>query len=195
MHLLEHSPAGPAEEWPDHLSGIHRLVAPRSSPHCSETRGRGAIRQPMLKQPRHGRTVGLRAQEQGDALHGQAFAVVDQDVVTLKANGKSRVLAGLELDVDDPGVALFDQEHRVSLGGDCGEVHVQDANVAELAAQQQLRATPVGPSRAAPWSLRRTAWTSAARQDSSETTANPRHHLRRRVRHPCFSQRATSGAW
>jgi hypothetical protein len=45
----------------------------------------------------------------------------------------------LKLQVDKPGLDLCDKKHQVRLGGDRGEIDVQDANVVKFAAQEQLQ--------------------------------------------------------
>jgi hypothetical protein len=97
-----------------------------------------AIGKPLLKQTRHRRAIRRRPQEQGDALDRQPLPVVGQDVVALKSERKVRVVTGLELDVDEPRLCLFNRQHGIGLGDDGGEVDVQDADLVQLAAQEQL---------------------------------------------------------
>src|SRR5208337_3108591 len=66
-------------------------------------------------------------------------SVVHQDVVALEPQRQGGIVAGLKLQVDKPGLDLCDTKHQVRLGGDRGEIDVQDANVAKFAAQEQLQ--------------------------------------------------------
>ena len=93
----------------------------------------------MLEQSGHRRAIGVRTEEQCHALHWQPVSVVHQDVVALEPQGQGGIVAGLKLQVDKPRLDLCDKKHRVRLGGDRGEIDVQDANVAKLAAQEQLQ--------------------------------------------------------
>ena len=85
------------------------------------------------------RTVSLASQQDDDALHWQFVATADQNIVALDAQLQCSVAAGYQFDMNDPGLVTADSKYLVRLRCDRREIRIDDADITELAAEQELK--------------------------------------------------------
>jgi hypothetical protein len=67
------------------------------------------------------------------------MAIVREDIVALDSDGKVRAVAALKLNVDNPRCGVLDPKDLVCRGCNRGKIGVHHPDLAELAAQKQLK--------------------------------------------------------
>jgi hypothetical protein len=129
--LLDFSDCTQRGQWHEAQSGaqarLHRDL-PQAHDLVAEDQVGRLVMEPAFQHSGQFRSVRGRTQEHDQASHRKSMTPADQRIIHLRASREKHVSPRLQLDVQDPGPILLNQQYPIGRRGDGGHLRVHDSH-------------------------------------------------------------------